>query len=343
MSDIVFVTWGQPMHLDVIQNIIKYMPNSAVLTTMPKIKEACVKDNITCILCQNEDIDFREYINKSKIVVACDFYDVCGLNKKGITCVQIFHGVSGKIWAYSHDNVPLWDKFLIAGDYSAKRLKDYHRIDDNRIFKTGSPKLDRLFDNSYDRHQILKSLGLDANRKTILYCPTHANLSSEVEMLGYLKQLDRLGANILIKLHDASKYKQAYFNRMRELKNIVLVDDYRITQYMFVSDLLISDCSSVAFDYLTLNRPIIFLADYKAVKHLKTNTIADKYIEIDYRNVGERLNNINLLGKTIYNCLSKPENKEDIRLRVRDELFSYCDGYSGKRAADILRNALIGR
>lgn len=342
MADIVFVTWGQQMHLDVLENIIKNLPQSLMLTDVSKIKEICDSKGINCRV-GDIDCDFKNEILNSKILVACDFYNVQELKQKGILCVQTFHGIMGKRWAYWHVDVPFWDIFLVSGEYSSERLKSGSDIDGSKIFKIGSPKLDSLFDGSLDKYEILAELRLDPMRKTIFYCPTHGELSSEIQMLSFLDKLDSLNFNIIIKLHDASWLKNTYIRQSRKLKNIKIVDDYRLSPYLFIADLLISDISSAAFDFLALNRPIIFINDNKALKHWGVDLYKENSVEVDYRNVGERLNDINQLPDTILKCLSNPKKREEYRLKVKQELFEYCDGKSGKRAANILNNMLKRR
>lgn len=339
MNDIIFVIWNQLMYLNVLENIIVHIPESCILTDTLTIKQEADKKGFICNTYQELYGDLKEEAFQSKVLVACEFYSMEEKPKKTI-CVNTFHGVAGKSYSYSHTDIPKWNLFLIAGNYSRRRLIDYHHIEDEKMFIIGSPKLDSLFNGSLDKDKILLELNLDKNRKTIFYCPTY-DLSSEGDMLEYLEQIDGLNINIIIKLHDASYFKEAYSEKVKELKNTVLVNDYRVTPYMFASDLMISDRSSAAFDYLVLNRPIIFLQDTNAIEHfIGGGDVRDKELEVEYRNVGERLNTMDELLNTIFDCLSNPEKKEEQRLKVRDELFSYCDGNSGKRAADILSDIL---
>src|SRR3972149_10054565 len=84
------------------------------------------------------------------------------------------------------------------------------------------------------------------------------NLKREKKYMGGGK------VNFLIKLHDllydsernTIDWRKKISNLMKP--NIRLIEAYDISPYLFASDILISDASSVANEYAILDRPIIF-------------------------------------------------------------------------------------
>ena len=166
---------------------------------------------------------------------------------------------------------------------SAFNLKEINP--DVKIIEKGYPRNDFLSNyKKGDMDSIKKKLGLPKNKKVILYAPTFRDNSHDSK-LGYVHEnkldFDNLKEKlfndyiILFRVHyliansfNFDKYKGFIYN----------VSDYDdINDLYIISDLLITDYSSVFFDYSILKRPIIFymydLDDYK-------NKMRDFYIDL---------------------------------------------------------------
>jgi CDP-glycerol glycerophosphotransferase len=159
-----------------------------------------------------------------------------------------------------------WDYLISPNAYSTEIFKRAFQFD-KTILETGYPRNDFLL-NYNDREteqEIKETLGIPKDKKVILYAPTWRD--NEFFGIGKYKftlQLDldqlqqSLGEDyvILLRMHyliinklDIHKYN----NFVYDLSN------YKdIRELYLVSDILITDYSSVFFDYLCLKRPIIF-------------------------------------------------------------------------------------
>jgi len=113
-----------------------------------------------------------------------------------------------------------------------------------------------LFENFYD------DLQMKNYKKTILYCPTFRFYSSKTKPFSddflknlneYLKKKEYL---FLIKSHINEKVEA----NTKNLSNIVDVTDHveDVQELLCDIDILITDYSSVFFDYVLLDRPIVF-------------------------------------------------------------------------------------
>ncbi len=129
------------------------------------------------------------------------------------------------------------------------------------IFQKGSPRNDVFFQlNTEVRMKILKQLNISLDSKLVLYAPTFRKDGSlEVYDLDYEWISDelskRFGGNwiFLIKLHPhlLSKSDQLKFG-----KNVLDVTSYDdIQELLCISDILISDYSSLMFDFSITKRP----------------------------------------------------------------------------------------
>jgi hypothetical protein len=132
----------------------------------------------------------------------------------------------------------------------------------------GMPKADCLVDGSLQRDDILRSLGIDPSRRTILYAPTwtpYASLNVMGEEL--VTQLGRAGFCVIVKLHDNSRdsdpRNSGGINWVERLTPILqqhgghLAAQGTIAPYLAAADVMISDHSSAGFEYLLLDRPLI--------------------------------------------------------------------------------------
>ena len=187
--------------------------------------------------------------------------------KRARVKVHTFHGVSFRNVAIS-PRVRDFDKLFVVGPYMKRRLIESRTLEagDPRFEMIGMPKLDRLVDGTLRREVIRKRLRLDPGLPTVLYGPTwteRSSLYTHGEAL--MKALAREPVNLLIKLHDNSYDPRKNSIDWREkLKTIEgervrVVRDFNVAPSLFVSDLLISDASSVANEFLVLDRPIVFV------------------------------------------------------------------------------------
>lgn len=156
----------------------------------------------------------------------------------------------------------------------------------NVLIETGYPRNDFLYQyTSEDVSRIKTELGIPQNRKVILYAPTWRDNQHQLGV-GYtldLKEhirtfLDEVTKEytVILRLHylianhlDVSEYQGKVLDCSK-------VDD--INQLYVISDMLITDYSSVFFDYANLKRPILFyMYDLKEYE----SGVRDFYIELD--------------------------------------------------------------
>lgn len=181
---------------------------------------------------------------------------------------QIYHGVSFKGRMYDR-SILSFDKLFLIGEDMRRRYVQRAILteDDPRAERIGMPKTDRLLDGTLQRDNYLRALGLDPALKTFLFAPTWRPESSLYSMGRQImsQMTERLPVNLLVKLHDLvmdpatnpvdwRKELPAF-----EKGNVRVVRDLDVIPAMHASDALISDASSVANEFLLLNRPIIFI------------------------------------------------------------------------------------
>lgn len=207
------------------------------------------------------------------------------IKRKGVTYIQTWHGTPLKKLALDMDDVSMagekdietykynfaknaatWDYLISQNKFSTQVFRQafaYYKP----MLEIGYPRNDVLFhkNNEKDITDLKKQLGLPLDKKIILYAPTWRD--DEFYGQGKYKFTSKLDFDqarkelqdeyvFIVKYHylvqdhiDWSRYQGFIYNYDKT---------YDISLLYLVSDLLITDYSSVMFDYSLLRRPILF-------------------------------------------------------------------------------------
>ena len=206
--------------------------------------------------------------------------------KKNVTYIQTWHGTPLKKLALDMDRMDMggstniegyhrkflatcndWDYLVSQNSFSTEIFKSCFAFKDRPILQIGYPRNDILIrDNNKEKiKEYKKKLGLPLDKKIILYAPTwRDDQFYEAGQYGFELDLDvnRLQEEfgdeyvLLLRLHyfivdqlDLSKYGDFTVDGSS-------YDD--ITDLYLISDMLITDYSSVFFDYANLKRPVLY-------------------------------------------------------------------------------------
>lgn len=161
---------------------------------------------------------------------------------------------------------------IVSSDYAVQFYAEAFSMPEAHVIPTGIPRVDPFFSESY-KHEIVEKLhkeipAIAKAEKVILFSPTFRGVGPSNAYYPYDKKINfdemaeyarRNNAIFLIKLHPFV-IKNIVIPRGYE---DVLIDvfDYReINDLLFVTDLLITDYSSVVFEYSIFEKPMIFYA-----------------------------------------------------------------------------------
>jgi CDP-glycerol glycerophosphotransferase (TagB/SpsB family) len=204
--------------------------------------------------------------------------------RDGQTYVNTWHGVPIKCMGYDIPgggpdtrnivrNFVSADVLLSANEFmtrqmyeTAYKLRGIYR---GRLVQEGSPRIDRQFVTGTERLEIRRELvrrgvALDDQQEIVLYAPTwkgsfYSPLNDAVQLLRRVRALnqriDTSRRKVLLKVH------QRVFDfaaEQPELRDVLVPNDIPTNRVLGVTDLLVTDYSSIAFDFLVTGRPVLF-------------------------------------------------------------------------------------
>jgi CDP-glycerol glycerophosphotransferase (TagB/SpsB family) len=176
--------------------------------------------------------------------------------------VQIFHGLAGE--KKGHFRIrDYFDLYLTQGPYFTERFEKLALEHKNfSVIETGWSKLDYLFTVSDETKKKKEQLLAKYDAKHIvLYAPTFSpSLTSATVLKDVIKRLSSHKEILfMIKFHDKMDKETINAYKEMNISNILIVEDSDITESLHIADLMLSDTSSVVYEFIFLDKPVITL------------------------------------------------------------------------------------
>ncbi|MDO5520483.1 MAG: CDP-glycerol:glycerophosphate glycerophosphotransferase [bacterium] len=212
---------------------------------------------------------------------------------------------------------------------------------ENKILETGYPRNDILHIETVEKGKKIRDvLGIPENKKVVLYAPTFRD--NEYYGLGeykyecaldFQKLRDALGKEYVLLLR--THYLIADSMDLSELNDFVInVSKYEdINELYLISDVLISDYSSVAFDFANLKRPMIF---YMYDLEQYRDQLRGFYIDIEKELPGPIVTTTEELIRAIQNVEEVAIQFQEAYQKFYDKYCYLEDGQSTKRLVEEL-------
>ena len=252
--------------------------------------------------------------------------------------LQMWHGIPlkrlNKLTTVSYDTLISTSDFVnettLAKVIEAKEYKDLGYPRNDLLLQKQHDTLDLLFCDQ-EIYAFAKK-HCDSEHKIALYMPTHresseaAKIPLDFEALN--NYLQTINTTLILKLHH---FVQELYTQKKDYSNILFHsthgDVYPLLKY---TDILITDYSSVSFDFLLLDRPIIFF-DYDREEY-EANMQGFLY-EYEAFTPGVHVKNQAELEGAL--CDWRDVYKEQ-REKLCEKLYTYADARSSQRVTQIL-------
>lgn len=240
------------------------------------------------------------HLATSRVVMVDNYFGFLAVTdfKPNVTCIQLWHAAGAmKKFGLTDPSVQtrspraqerfkqVYSRFTyvtVGSEKMASIFQESFGLTNANILRTGMPRTDFFFDNSQIEQiekEITEQYPIIKKRKVILYAPTYRDdeLAKPKIELDIERLYRELGQEyvLFLRLHPAVTWDLANY-----YPNFVIdVTHYKnINPLLLVTDILITDYSSIPFEYSLLNRPIIFFT-YDLEDYQRKRGVSDEYIK----------------------------------------------------------------
>lgn len=300
-------------------------------------------------------LKFSKLYATSKVVIIDDFYELTSIvpKKDEVKLVQVWHACGAfKTFGFSRLGKPggpkqgnvnhrMYDRAIVSSNEIRRFYAEGFGIPISNVVATGVPRTDMFFSEEiklqkqtefYEKYPSLKE------KKIILFAPTfrgNGRLTGNypLEKFDFEKVYEGIGDDyaILVKMHPFVNNPVIIPEKYKD----VIIDfsaDSELNDLLFVTDILITDYSSVVFEASLLKIPMLFYS-YDLSEYIATR---DFYYEYESFLPGK-------LTLTLTDVIDAIKNNdfESVKIdKFRERFFDDRDGKSSKRVADMVMGLL---
>ncbi|MBE6151146.1 MAG: hypothetical protein E7162_04985 [Firmicutes bacterium] len=305
-----------------------------------------------------EKIHLIKLLSTSKYVLLDDYSMSISMMivRKGQEVVQLWHGPGAfKTMGYSrHDKAfSFLDKYnghmnytksIVTADGVRWCFAEAFGISKDNVHAAGFPRTDCFFDKKYiekTRKEFFKKYPELKNKKIILFAPTYRGENLKVANYDFSTlDIDDIYKSLhkdyvfLFKLHpalynnidkgivtmpDLSDYKDFYYD----------FSSYRdINDLLMITDVLITDYSSVIFDYALLNKPVVYFT-YDLELYENDRGLYYEFKDYVYGSVSKN-------SKELVKAIKDGKMMNDKRKAFMKKFMEACDGKSTEKTFKLI-------
>lgn len=299
--------------------------------------------------------DFAEACATSKVIILDEYTPQIHLIdlKPETKIVQLWHACGAfKTFGFTRIGKPKgspqptrmhrsYDYVTVSSDYCRKCHSEGFGIATKNIVPTGIARTDIFFDEEYKqnfRNKFYKEYPDLKDKKIILFAPTFRGDIKQtarypMELFDIHEVCETLGEDyaVIIKHHPFVTEQHPIPDEYKD-RVIDLSESTEINDLLFVSDIIISDYSSLVFEASLLNIPMLFYA-YDLQAYIKSR---DFYFDFKLYIPGKICTSLYTLLQAI-----KEEDFETEKIeRFRNMFFDDLDGKSSERIANLIYKCL---
>ncbi len=281
----------------------------------------------------------RDYNNLSDIKGVLLTHSARKLNTNPKKCKTIYigHGSGDKVFGGKGAYMDSFDYYFLPGPKMKEKLLDVGKnIPKERLIKIGNPRFDAIVNGTIKKEKVLDRLGVkDRSKPVVLYAPTWRFGNGTFKKYAYKFATEiTKDFNLIIRphYHDTKRLqKLKLWAKMNNIKNLYFSDSSDLikadTMLDFVaSDAMISDTSSVLYEYLITGKPIIVAEN----KYSKLHNMPDELNILKYVDVYNGSEDIN---KILSDALSAQKFKKEYA-EMLPRIFYFNDGKSTQRSVE---------
>ncbi len=292
-------------------------------------------------------LDFMKVYGRAAAVVICDNHlPVASAKKDSETfVVQLWHsGGAFKKFGYDSEiNIPSsyrggnvfsnYDLVTVSAEYAIAPFVSAMRQDSEKVRAIGTSRSDYMFDEAYKERIRKKFYDEDESRrgkKIILYAPTFRGSAGDTYEKGFsdIEEAARgLGGDFCVikKPHPHDRHRDRNADSALSSEELLVV-----------CDLLITDYSSIIYDYSLLGGPmLLYVPDYD--DYSLSNGFYEDFDSIP----GIRVFTKERLKDSIYEALSGKADAAAAMMSFADRTMAACDGTSSERILNEILDKIL--
>lgn len=234
------------------------------------------------------------------------------------------------------EELETFDFHFITGPKHLEKLKDTGvDLPEERLIRIGNMRFDDYLNGKIDKESVYSNLGIkDIARKNVLYAPTWkwgdgtllkygyefgCTLSKEFNVIIRPHGHDRMHIPNMKRWFKKQNIDHVYFSNPSDVLKHDTMDDF------LVSDIMISDTSSILYEYLVTQKPIIHIkTDYKNMHNMPAH--------LDICSVATQFDESKKIDELVKDTLEIQDNKLGAYEEMLNNVFFFNDGKSTDRA-----------
>ncbi len=293
----------------------------------------------------------------SKYIILEDYYKYTSFQKvrPGQEICQLWHAAGAyKKFGYSregnseniriHPGYRKYAKAITSSDFIRKNYAEAFGLSIEKVQATGIPRTDIFFDKEYvekTKAQIYEEYPIFKEKKVIMFAPTYRGIRAYDAAYDFqMIKPDVLFQGLSDEYVFVFKWHPATYNNLKreekEMYNMAEYGDFfldlsrarDINDLLLVTDVLITDYSSVIFDYLLVDKPLVYYAydleDYAGGRGL--------YYDFDDYCYGRVAENI----EELISAIRAEDMCADRRDEFRRKFMEACDGHATENTVEYL-------
>lgn len=334
---------------------LKYVYDNLEGTDFNRV--VCLKEDRKVKRTFAQKFELCRELSTAKYIFLDDYSRFISLMKvrPGQEICQLWHGAGAfKKFGYSRqdkENVSKADghrnytKACVTGNDIRWCFAEGFGMKEENVKAVGMPRTDLLFDQKYieeTKASIYEEYPYLKDKKVIIFAPTYRGTSlrwsyydfEQLDVDKIYNELKDKGYVFIFKWHpghffqmkkdgivpyDLSKYEDFFYD---------FSDSRDINEMLLVADVLITDYSSVIFDYAILNKPIVYFA-YDYEEYTKDRGM---YFDFDEYVYGEVAKNTDELIQAIEDHNMCEELRDDFY----EKFMGACDGHSTDKICEMM-------
>lgn len=231
-------------------------------------------------------LKFYEVLARSKIVFIESWVPLDFKKRPETTWIQLWHGTPfKKLFFDSHEyyiskfnknhkknkqkDINKWNYVLADSNASVDKLTSAFAISEDRVLNYGYPRVQWIKDNKNNmelKDTIREKLGIPEGKKAILYVPTWRdyNYKESQQDFSYLLDLKLISEALQDEYVILNKQHSMEGTIERHKSIIYPSDELEVQELILISDLVISDYSSIIFDCMAIDIPFfLYINDFE--------------------------------------------------------------------------------